>query len=293
MDESLFVERFEKHCGRYFIGDHDNLEEAPLNEVQKRRFYFFEPGLEYYTTVSSVQLLRSLRLKALHVRFGAMTFAEVWMKPGGSLNTDYLSVPAASQSYEEVCALPLLKRLQVFETLSGVDLEPVLVLNGNYELTCSQSDDLWMYLAVLTIAGLRQRACLRRIDELQRLLAQFVVLPDVDTSQLSRGALTMDRCSLSHLFHSTLSLLAKLNTVCGSPFPPYNEWELFDGDVFALELDNLFALEEFQRNKGRYDRLLSMIISNLPEPLQDTPTRPPSEAQLGRVRRRPPFATSV
>ena len=68
---------------------------------------------------------------------------------------------------------------------------------------------------------------------------------------LPKGPLTLQLSSLSHLFHATLAHLSKLNAVCRNPFGVYNEWEMFDGTLFALDLDQIFALPAFIKNQSR------------------------------------------
>eukprot|EP00992_Anisonema_acinus_P011747 TRINITY_DN7644_c0_g1_i2.p1 TRINITY_DN7644_c0_g1~~TRINITY_DN7644_c0_g1_i2.p1 ORF type:complete len:338 (-),score=69.50 TRINITY_DN7644_c0_g1_i2:31-1044(-) len=277
-DPQDFRDRFRAACAAYTLAPDAEIKEVPLDTMHQQRYYIFEPGLEAVDASPAVLLLRPLRMRALHLAFGEMSFAEVWVRPGGQPTIDQLNLPPATQNQAEVLALPLMERLQVFETLSNLDLGPVMVFDSNYELSPAVSNNCWMYLAALTMAQLDGRGSFRRRDELQRLLAQFVCLSDLPTNDLPRGCLTLGRASLSHLFHSTLAHLSKLNTACGTPFPTYLEWELFDGTVFGMELDAIFALSAFRRNSRRYHTLLKKVEANLPAPLDNTPSPAPTSS---------------
>ena len=80
----------------------------------------------------------------------------------------------------QVLQKPLMERLQVFETLSNVELGPVLVFDETYKLNPAYDNDCWLYLTSFCMAQLEGRSCFYRRDELQRVVAQFVCLPDME-----------------------------------------------------------------------------------------------------------------
>jgi len=286
----IFVAQFLQSCHSFILKDGEALNECSFETIPKSPVYFFEPALDPPGANPTPILLRPLRLRTLHAYFGGITFAEMWVAPGATCTVDYITLPASPAPEPQIARRTLLERVEAFETVSGLDLSPMQIIDGNAYFAGESTSESWLCLVLLAMATLGGRAAFTRHAELQLLVAQFVALPDAEPHLLPAGFLTVEKAALCHLFHGTLSHLSRLNSVCGSPFAPYNEWELYDGAVAAVDLPMLLSLPAFVQNQERYERLMAAVERALPEPLLDGPLAVPTDAQRARPRTAIPAA---
>jgi hypothetical protein len=261
-----FVNLFKKSCTAYTTKQMDGeIPEIEIDTIFPQSTYYFEPLLER-ATVPACQLLRPTRVKYLHIKFGQMNYNEVFLNAEGKLQQEKVQIPDVDYSTDKIDQMGLLQRLHLLEFMSQVELAPAMRFMGDFNILHDTADS-WFYIVIQTMAKLKDRSVFLRKEDLEKLVLQFCALGgtgnDVFTQDSDQATISVDSVGLASLFHCALWHVGCLNKACGSPFPAYKEWELFDGNIFGLPVDAIRRLKSF--SEGKYNKMMTMIEQSLPE----------------------------